>query len=178
MRATPCLLIPFIVDPFGVLSTIANCFLFGLCPDPAPNPLHFHSTTSQEAYNNTMSLATPTSLSHRADQYWSCNSPHLPFGNTYHSWFPTNWIWQTLDLVPTSIWHLHNICTAASTKTIHPNYDKRSPTHTQTQSDTPLWILLWIRRCRWPRCSCACNMPIPIPRTQLIAMTHPVHIYF
>jgi hypothetical protein len=86
------LLIPFIVDPFGGLGPIANCFLFGLRPKPAPDPLHFHSTTSQEAYKNTMSPAAPTGLSHRADQYWSCNSPHLPFGNTYHSWFPTNWI--------------------------------------------------------------------------------------
>jgi hypothetical protein len=42
-----------------------------------------------------MSPAAPTSLSHCADQYWSRNSPHLPFGNTYHSWFPTNWIRQT-----------------------------------------------------------------------------------
>jgi hypothetical protein len=90
------LLIPFIVDPFGSLSPIANRFLFGLHPDPAPDPLHFHSATSQEAYNNTMSLAAPTGLSHRADQYWSRNSPHLPFGNTYHSRFPTNWIRQTL----------------------------------------------------------------------------------
>jgi hypothetical protein len=86
------LLIPFIVDPFGSLSPIANCFLFGLHPDPAPD----QSATSQEAYNNTMSLAAPTGLSHRADQYWSRNSPHLPFGNTYHSRFPTNWIQQTL----------------------------------------------------------------------------------
>ncbi len=89
------LLILFIVDPFGGLGPIANRFLFGLRPDPAPDPLDFHSATSQEAYNNTMSPAAPTSLSHCADQYWSRNSPHLPFGNTYHSWFPTNWIRQT-----------------------------------------------------------------------------------
>jgi hypothetical protein len=86
------LLIPFIVDPFSSLGPIPNCFLFGLHPDPAPDPLHFHSTTSQEAYNNTMSWAAPIGLSHPANQYWSHNSPHLPFGNTYHSWFPTNWI--------------------------------------------------------------------------------------
>jgi hypothetical protein len=42
-------------------------------------------------------------------------------------------------LVPTLIWHLHNICSAASTKITHPDYDKHSLTHIQTQLDTPLW---------------------------------------
>jgi hypothetical protein len=42
------LLIPFIVDLFGSLGPIANHFLYGLSPDPAPDPLHFHSATSQE----------------------------------------------------------------------------------------------------------------------------------
>jgi hypothetical protein len=35
--------------------------------------------------------------------------------------------------------HLHNICSVASTKITHPNYDKHSLTHIQTQLDTPLW---------------------------------------
>jgi hypothetical protein len=133
------LLIPFIVDPFGSLGPIANHFLFGLRPDPAPDPLHFHSAaTSQEAYNNTMSPAAPTGLSHHANQYWSRNLPHLSFGNTYHSWFPTNWIRQTLgaNINLTFAQHLYGC--------IHKNYTPRlrqtqpSPTHTQTQSDTPL----------------------------------------
>jgi hypothetical protein len=113
------LLIPFIVDPFGGLGPIANCFLFGLRPNPAPNPLHFHSATSQEAYNNTMSPAAPTGLSHRANQYWVRNLPHLPFGNTYHSWFPTNWIRQTLGANINLTFAQHLYCS------IHKNYTPR-----------------------------------------------------
>jgi hypothetical protein len=43
-----------------------------------------------------MSSAMPTGLSHCADQYWSQNLSHIPFGHTYHSWYPTNWIRQTI----------------------------------------------------------------------------------
>jgi hypothetical protein len=102
------ILIPFIVNPFDGLGPIANRFLFGLRPDPAPDPLHLqlHSTTSQQAYENTMSLAAPIGLSHRADQYWSHHSPHLPFGRTYHAWFPADWIRQTLGASQ----HQQNIC--------------------------------------------------------------------
>jgi hypothetical protein len=66
-----------------------------------------------------MSPATPTGLSHRVDQYWSRNSPHLPFGNTYHSWFPTNWIQQTLgaNINLTFAQHLY--------RSIHKNYTPR-----------------------------------------------------
>jgi hypothetical protein len=75
-----------------------------------------------------MSPAAPTSFSHHANQYWSCNSPHLPFGNTYHSWFPTNWIRQTL--VGANIKNLtlaqHSYCS------IHKNY---TPRLRQTQPD-------------------------------------------
>jgi hypothetical protein len=89
-------------------------------------PNDFHSATSQEAYNNTMSPAAPTGLSHRADQYWSRNSPHLPFGNTYHSWFPTKWIRQTLGANINLTFAQHSYCS------IHKNY---TPQSRQTQPD-------------------------------------------
>jgi hypothetical protein len=33
------LLLPFAIDPFGSLGPLANHFLFGIRPDPAPDPL-------------------------------------------------------------------------------------------------------------------------------------------
>jgi hypothetical protein len=97
LNASNTLLIPFIIDPLGALGPIANWFLFGLQPDPEPDPLNFQSATSQHAYKNAMSPAVPTGLSHCADQYWPQNLPHIPFGHTYHSWYLTNWIRQTLS---------------------------------------------------------------------------------
>jgi hypothetical protein len=85
-----------------------------------------HSATSQEAYNNTMPPAAPIRLSHCANQYWSCNLPHLPFGNTYHSWFLTNWIRQTLGANINLTFAQHLFCS------IHKNY---TPQLRQTQPD-------------------------------------------
>jgi hypothetical protein len=40
---------------------------------------------------------------------WSRSLPHLPFGCTYHSWYPTNWIRQTLAWRQQPlIWPLHS----------------------------------------------------------------------
>jgi hypothetical protein len=47
-----------------------------------PGPLHFQGDTSQHAYDNTMSDAAPSGLSHQADQYWT------------HSQFTPPPIWQ------------------------------------------------------------------------------------
>jgi hypothetical protein len=65
------LLIPFIVDPFGGLGPIANRFLFSLRPDPAPDPLHFHSAT---CLSRSIQATTP------------CPRPHQPVSHTV----PTN----------------------------------------------------------------------------------------
>jgi hypothetical protein len=153
---------------------LQNRFLFGLWPDPAPDPLHFHSTTSQQAYKNTMSLAAPIGLSHRADQYWSHHSPHLPFGHTYHAWFPTNWIRQTGTpcLVPTSTKHLP---TSHLFKSLHKKYTIWCSHSHQLQSapynDTiwlafridPPCLLLRARLNQWSWCSGAhCTHPHPL----------------
>jgi len=90
------LLVPFIVDPFGGLGPIANRFLFGLRPNPAPTPLTFGSPTSQTAHDNVTSTAAPSGLTRRADRQWKQHCPHLPFGRTYHAWFPSTWTRQVL----------------------------------------------------------------------------------
>jgi hypothetical protein len=73
-----------------------------------------------------MSAAVPTSLSHLADQYWSQDLPHIPFGRAYHSWYPTNWIRQTLgtNINLTFAQHLF--------QSIHKDY---TPQTHQTQLD-------------------------------------------
>lgn len=89
-------LLPFIVDPFGGLGPIANAFLFGLRPDPKLPRLTFTSSTSQTAYDHATSTSAPFGLTAKADRSWSRTAPHVPFGRTYHSWFPTNWARQIL----------------------------------------------------------------------------------
>jgi hypothetical protein len=90
------LLLASVIDLFRGLGPLANHFLFGIHPDLAPDPLVFQSATSQQAYNNLTSKAAPSGLTHQTDTSWSSNSAHLPCGHTYHSWFPTNWMCQTL----------------------------------------------------------------------------------
>ncbi len=87
---------PFIVDPFGGLGPIANALLFGLRPDPRPPRLSFTSATAQTAYDNATSASAPFGISAKADRSWSRSASRLPFGRTYHSWFPTNWTRQIL----------------------------------------------------------------------------------
>jgi hypothetical protein len=102
------ILIPFIIDPFGGLGPIANHCLFGLRPDLAPGPLHFWSTTSQQIYKNTMSLAAPIGLLHQADQYWSHNSSHFASIWLHLSCLVPNELDLPNPLVPTSTKHLPN----------------------------------------------------------------------
>ena len=91
LNNTDTVLLPFIVDPFGGLGPIATAFLFGLRPNPLPPQLIFSSATSQRAYDNAVSKLAPFAITAHADHAWSHHAPHLPFGCTYHSWFPMNW---------------------------------------------------------------------------------------
>jgi hypothetical protein len=86
------ILIPLLMIPLvRGLDPIANKFVFGIWPDPDPDPdpLHFQSDFSKHAYaqqaTQCLMLHPAIGLSHWADQYWTRNSPHLPFGRTYHS---------------------------------------------------------------------------------------------
>jgi hypothetical protein len=71
--------------------------LFGTTPDPAaPAPLTFWRRIPQQAYNNTMSASSPSAILLHADKSWHQNCAHLPFGATYHTWFPSTWARQFL----------------------------------------------------------------------------------
>jgi len=61
------------------------------CPKPAPPHLTFRSQVSQTAYDNAVSAASPCGLLPQADKYWCHNGAHLPFGSSYHAWFPSTW---------------------------------------------------------------------------------------
>jgi hypothetical protein len=100
-------LLPFVVDPFGQLGPIANAFLFGLRSKPPPPALSFSSPTSQTAYDNATSKSAPFALTVRADRSWSRTAQRLPFGRTYHSWFPTNWARQVLGATINSVFAKH-----------------------------------------------------------------------
>jgi hypothetical protein len=91
------ILLPFVVDPLGGLGPIASNLLFGTKPDPEPPPLLFpNNPTSQTAFDNATSDATPTPIAHRADTSWAREAAHIPFGGTHHSWFPSTWARQIL----------------------------------------------------------------------------------
>jgi len=112
------LLLPFIIDPFRGLEPLANHFLFGIRPDPAPDPLVFQSATSQQAYNNlTSKLLLQASLATQIH----LGPPTLPI---YHMATLTIAgsppIGFAKHLAPTSTSPLPNISFEAFTKTILP----------------------------------------------------------
>ena len=109
LNDTDTVLLPFIVDPFGGLGPIVTAFLFGLRLKPPPPRLIFLSATSQMAYNNAVSKSAPFAITTCTDRAWSHHVPHLPFGHTYHSWFPMNWSQQVLGMTINSSFaqHLH-----------------------------------------------------------------------
>jgi hypothetical protein len=88
------ILLPFTIDPHGGIGPLASRFLFGTTPDPAP--LTFRRRIPQQAYNNTISASSPSAILLHADKSWHQNSAHLPFGATYHTWFPSSWVRQLL----------------------------------------------------------------------------------
>jgi hypothetical protein len=45
---------------------------------------------------NSVSASSPSAILLHADKSWHQNSAHLPFGATYHTWFPSTWAWQIL----------------------------------------------------------------------------------
>jgi hypothetical protein len=70
---------------------LAQKALFGTTPAPALAPLTFQHWVLQQAYNNTISASLPSAILLHADKSWHQNSAHLPFGATYHTWFPSTW---------------------------------------------------------------------------------------
>ena len=106
LNDTDTVLLPFIVDPFGGLGPIVTAFLFGLQPNPLLQ-LIFLSATSQMAYDNAVSKLAPFAITACTDHAWSHHALHLPFGHTYHSWFPTNWSRQVLGVMINSSFAQH-----------------------------------------------------------------------
>jgi hypothetical protein len=85
------ILLLFTIDPHGGIGPLASHFLFGTTPAPAPAPLTFIRRILQQVYNNTISASLPSAILLHADKSWHQNSAHLPFGATYHTWFPSTW---------------------------------------------------------------------------------------
>jgi hypothetical protein len=120
------ILLPFMVDPapHGGIGPLASHFLFGTTSDPSPPPLTFWWQIPQQAYNNTISDTSPSTILLNADKSWHQNSAHLPFGETYHSWFTSTWAHQILGA---------NINTAFTehlySSNVHRPKLKKSPTY-------------------------------------------------
>jgi len=87
--------IPFVLDPYGGLAPLARRLLDGT---NLPSSLHFTSPTSQLAYANAASASAPSAILARADKSWAHTCPHIPFGDTYHGWFPSTWARQVFGL--------------------------------------------------------------------------------
>jgi hypothetical protein len=102
---------PFTVDPHGGIQPLTFCFLFGTTPDPAPAPLTFQCQIPQQAYNNIVSASLPSAILLHPDKSWHQNSAHLPFGATYHTWFPSTWAQQILGANINTAFseHLYNV---------------------------------------------------------------------
>ena len=49
----------------------------------------------------------PFAITAHADHAWSHHALHLPFGCTYHSWFPMNWSQQFLGTMINSSFAQH-----------------------------------------------------------------------
>ena len=96
LNASNTVLLPFSVDPLGGLGPSATWFLAGMQPASDLPTLTFQSPTAQQAYNNAISDAAPHGILRQADKNWNHTSSHLPFGSTYHGWFPSTWARQTL----------------------------------------------------------------------------------
>jgi hypothetical protein len=111
------ILIPFIIDPFGGLGPITNWFLFSLQPDPAPDPFHFQSDTSLNAYDNKCLMLHP--LASPTEQTSIGHAIHPTSHLVIHSIPGTQQTGSDRPLVPTLIWPLLNTYSKASTKTMH-----------------------------------------------------------
>jgi hypothetical protein len=67
----------------------------------------------------------PSAILVHADKSWHQNSAHLPFGATYHTWFPSTWAQQILgaNMNTAFLEHLYNcIHTPKSTKPCSATY--------------------------------------------------------
>jgi hypothetical protein len=87
--------------------------------------LTFRRRIPQQAYNNTVSASLPSAILLHADKSWHQNSAHLPFGATYHTWFPSTWARQTLGANINTAFseHLYNcIHRPKLTKPCSPTY--------------------------------------------------------
>jgi hypothetical protein len=128
LNDTNVVFLPFAVDPLGGLGPIASNFLFGIKPDPEPPPLTFpDNPTAQTAYDNATSTASPVAVLHHADISWAQHHSHIPFGHTYHSWFPSTWARQVLgaNINYALASHLY----AAIRKTYGPTLRPDTPDH-------------------------------------------------
>ena len=144
LNASNTILIPFTVDPFVGLGPIASRFLFGITSDPLLPPMKFRHRIPQQAYDNAISATSPTAILLHADKSWHHNSSHLPFGATYHSWFPSTWARQMLGANINSTFSEHiydcihgpNPPTPNLTAYEHPlalGTESRTRVHTTTQ---------------------------------------------
>jgi hypothetical protein len=110
--------------------------LFGTTSDPSPPPLMFWWQIPQQAYNNTISDASPSaSILLHTDKSWHQNCAHLPFGATYHSWFPSTWACLSNPWCK----HQYHFCRTFIQQ------------HSQTQTEEITDLLLWIPTCYWMR---------------------------
>jgi len=120
LNETNVVFIPFTVDPFGGIGPVAQKFLYGTRPDPAPDPLDFPtSATAALAYKNAMSKSAPTAILSLADKSWKDKGAHLSFSSTYHAWFPSTWGRQILgaNINLSFAMHLH--------AGMHASYEQR-----------------------------------------------------
>jgi hypothetical protein len=129
-------LLPFTVDHLGGLGPLSIPFLFH--PKRSPITHAPPITADMLSLSNDQSLytfdravdSTNLHIADKATQIWKINHPKTPFGNTHHTFTPTQWAMQALSL---NISHaLANAITTAlqeqPTSTTRPPTTFRGPT--------------------------------------------------
>jgi len=55
-------------------------------------------SSPHKMHDNATSASAPSAILARADKSWNHTCPHIPFGDSYHGWFPSTLAWQILGL--------------------------------------------------------------------------------
>lgn len=98
-------LLPYTVDDLGGLGPLSIPFLFHPTRSPithappitAAEMLHFTNPESLLCFHRTLN-STNLHIADHATRIWKVSQPITPFGNTHHSFTPTQWAMQALSL--------------------------------------------------------------------------------